>query len=125
MSSAPRSVNSARKRQIKRSLIERDGMACFYCRTPFADATAATIDHLVPQSVIPGWRLANLVLACEPCNAAKADTLPQVFLRPFGYAPGLVPLTEPVPRVHPYPYPGCTRAAYPDRTRPLTLAGAA
>lgn len=92
MSTAPRSINSTRRRQIKRSLAGRDGMACFYCRTPFADASEATIDHLVPQSAIPGWKLANLVLACQPCNAAKADTLPQALLRPAGYGPGLVPL---------------------------------
>jgi 5-methylcytosine-specific restriction endonuclease McrA len=91
--SAYRAPNAARKRQIKASLIRRDGLACFYCGTSFADATAATIDHLVPRSIMPGWRLANLVLACLPCNQAKADSLPQAFLRPVGYGPGLVPLS--------------------------------
>lgn len=90
--SAAHGPNSARKRSIKARLIERDGAECFYCRTPFADRSAATIDHLVPQAAVPGWRLANLVLACEPCNRAKADILPQVFLRPAAYAPGLRPL---------------------------------
>jgi 5-methylcytosine-specific restriction endonuclease McrA len=90
--SARPAPNAARKRRIKASLISRDGMACFYCRTPFADAAAATVDHLVPQSHIPGWRLANLVLACEPCNHAKADLLPQALLRPARFGPGLVPL---------------------------------
>lgn len=103
MSTAPRSVNSTRRRQIKRSLIGRDGMACFYCRTPFADVSEATIDHLVPQSAVPGWKLANLVLACQPCNAAKADTLPQAFLRPAGFGPGLVPL-QPVTEVVTEPF---------------------
>jgi len=84
---------SARKRKIKASLIRRDGMACFYCGTAFGDAAEATVDHLVPQSHIPGWRLANLVLACEPCNHAKADLLPQALLRPVGFGPGLVPLS--------------------------------
>jgi 5-methylcytosine-specific restriction endonuclease McrA len=84
--------NAARKRKIKASLINRDGLACFYCGTAFADATEATVDHLVPQSQIPGWRLANLVLACEPCNHAKADLLPQALLRPARFGPGLVPL---------------------------------
>jgi len=90
--SAREAPNAARMRQIKASLISRDGSACFYCRTPFADAGEATVDHLVPQTFLPGWRLANLVLACPPCNAAKADTLPQALLRPTGYGPGLVPL---------------------------------
>ena len=91
MSNQPK-PGSQRKRKIKASLIRRDGMACFYCGTAFADATEATVDHLVPQSQIPGWRLANLVLACEPCNQAKADLLPQALLRPVRFGPGLVPL---------------------------------
>jgi len=90
--SARHAPNSARMRKIKARLIERDGPACFYCHTRFPSAAGATVDHLVPQSFVPGWRLANLVLACGPCNAAKADTLPQALLRPTGYGPGLVPL---------------------------------
>jgi 5-methylcytosine-specific restriction endonuclease McrA len=92
MSARP-APNSARKRKIKARLIERDGFACFYCGTGFATATDATVDHLVPQSQVPGWRLANLVLACQPCNQAKADLLPQALLRPVGFGPGLVPLS--------------------------------
>lgn len=91
--SAQTQPNAARKRQIKTSLIRRDGLACFYCATPFADAAEATVDHLVPQAQLPGWRMANLVLACPPCNQAKADRLPQALLRPVGYGPGLVPLS--------------------------------
>ena len=82
--------NGARKRKMKARLIERDGMACFYCGRAFASAAEATVDHLVPRSLLPGWVLANLVLACGPCNAAKADQLPQRLLRPSGYGPGLV-----------------------------------
>lgn len=84
--------NSTSRRKIKARLAERDGMACFYCRTPFATADEGTLDHLVPYSHVPGWRQANLVLACRPCNVAKADQLPQQFLRPVGLGPGLVPL---------------------------------
>jgi 5-methylcytosine-specific restriction endonuclease McrA len=90
--SAGKAPNAARMRQIKASLVRRDGLACFYCRTPFAAVAEATVDHFVPQTVLPGWRVANLVLACPPCNQAKGDTLPQALLRPSGYGPGLVPL---------------------------------
>ncbi len=83
--------NSARRQHIKRQLAARDGAACFYCATPFADLADATIDHLIPHSRIPTWAQANLVLACGPCNHAKADRLPQEFLRPVGFRPGLVP----------------------------------
>jgi 5-methylcytosine-specific restriction endonuclease McrA len=81
-----------RRRQIRRSLAKRDGACCFYCGTAFADLAEATLDHLIPQVQIPGWKLANLVLACYPCNQAKAGMLPQGFLRPVGrFAPGLRP----------------------------------
>lgn len=119
MSNQPK-PGSARKRKIKASLIRRDGMACFYCGTSFADASEATVDHLVPQSQIPGWRLANLVLACEPCNHAKADLLPQSLLRPVGYGPGLVPLSGLIPRLISEPVSGALHSG-----AHLALAGAA
>jgi hypothetical protein len=115
--SARKAPNSARMRQIKASLVRRDGLACFYCRTPFADVTEATVDHFVPQAHLPGWRLANLVLACGLCNAAKSDTLPQALFRPCGYGPGLVPLS-----------PGAVHSGAPAGAlsgAPLALAGAA
>ena len=74
-------ADSKRRAQIRRSLAARDGKQCFYCQTGFADLGSATIDHLIPQSVLPGWAQFNLVLACRPCNNAKGDTLPQVFIR--------------------------------------------
>lgn len=85
--------NSTKRRKLKAALAERDGMACFYCRTPFTSAEEGTLDHLVPYSRVPGWSQANLVLACRACNDAKADRLPQEFLRAAGLGPGLVPLS--------------------------------
>jgi 5-methylcytosine-specific restriction endonuclease McrA len=62
---------------MRRLLAERDGAACFYCRTPVEDpATQLTFDHYVPACVLPVSELWNLVLACEPCNQAKADAIP-------------------------------------------------
>lgn len=72
---------SRNRARLKRALAMRDGKQCFYCRAAFADLAVATIDHLIPKSVLPGWRQFNLVLACRPCNQAKADLLPQVFMR--------------------------------------------
>jgi len=74
-------ASAKRRAQLRRSLSARDGQRCFYCAAPFAELADATIDHLIPQSVLPGWRQFNLVLACSPCNNRKGDTLPQVFLR--------------------------------------------
>jgi 5-methylcytosine-specific restriction endonuclease McrA len=88
----PRGPNAARRRVIRCQLAARDGARCFYCGTAFAALGEATIDHLVPHCQLPGWKLANLVLACGPCNRAKGDRLPQEFLRPPGFGPGLTPV---------------------------------
>lgn len=84
--------NAARRRRIRAALAERDGASCFYCAQPFAALTEATIDHLIPHCVLPTWKQASLVLACRPCNRAKADRLPQELLRPAGFGPGLIPV---------------------------------
>lgn len=63
-------------RETRLYLAERDGWHCHYCRVPFDRLRGVSIDHYVPYSV---WRTdlpVNLVLACEPCNQAKADRLP-------------------------------------------------
>lgn len=78
-----------RRRHLRAKIAARDGWACFYCGMPFAFPGAATLDHLVPFEAFPTWCQANLVLACSACNHAKGNTLPQAFLRPFRYAPGL------------------------------------
>lgn len=73
--------SSTKKAELRRNLAKRDGLSCFYCPTVFASPAEATIDHLIPQSKLPGWPLFNLVLACPGCNHDKGDTLPQSFLR--------------------------------------------
>ncbi|MBX7264775.1 HNH endonuclease [Micromonospora sp. Llam7] len=83
---------SKRMRRIKRGLAARDGAQCFYCGLPFLTLLAATVDHLIPQSLLPGWAQINLVLACRPCNQRKSGQLPQVFLRTAGLVP---PLRQP------------------------------
>ncbi|WP_050501579.1 MULTISPECIES: HNH endonuclease [unclassified Streptomyces] len=95
-----RKPGSKRRRLLKTRLAERDGARCFYCATPFGPAPAfegATLDHLVPRSQLHTWVQAALVLACGPCNEAKADTPPALLLRPETgrYGPGLVPVGGP------------------------------
>ncbi|WP_395109215.1 HNH endonuclease [Actinomadura sp. SCN-SB] len=114
--------NSTKRRRIKRRLAARDGAVCFYCGQPFASLDEATLDHLIPFSVWPTWVPANLVLACLPCNHAKADRLPQSFLRPSGFGPGLtVSTTNPSRTVD------ASREAVPDgyarRTAPARRHG--
>ncbi|RBQ20475.1 hypothetical protein DP939_11925 [Spongiactinospora rosea] len=84
--------NSDKRQRYRRQLAARDGARCFYCRHRFADpATEATLDHLVPTALGGTWARANLVLACEPCNQAKADRPPTAFVRTCGFRPGLRP----------------------------------
>jgi 5-methylcytosine-specific restriction endonuclease McrA len=91
---ADRKPGSKRRRLLKTRLAERDGAQCFYCATPFGPGLeGATVDHLIPRSLLYTWAQAALVLACGPCNEAKADVLPQALLRPAPgqFGPGLVP----------------------------------
>ncbi|GAA2997632.1 HNH endonuclease [Streptomyces fulvorobeus] len=69
-------LNSARRRQRKEQLARRDGQRCAYCALPFVSLREATLDHVVPVSVLRTWSAGALVLACRPCNQAKADRLP-------------------------------------------------
>ncbi|MGW2545284.1 HNH endonuclease [Kitasatospora sp. NPDC001574] len=76
-------LSARQRRRLRAALAERDGAACWYCHAPFGPGLdGATLDHLVPRSVVPTWALAALVLACAPCNEAKADRAPAALLRP-------------------------------------------
>ncbi|WP_405994067.1 HNH endonuclease [Streptomyces sp. NBC_00986] len=67
----------ARQRLMERiASRKRQGWQCLYCRRPFTDELRPTLDHFIPYSLWrTGWQQ-NLVLACDPCNNAKADALP-------------------------------------------------
>ncbi|MDX3757237.1 HNH endonuclease [Streptomyces sp. AK02-04a] len=69
-------LNSKRRRNRKARLAARDGQRCTYCRRPFADLREATLDHVVPISLLWSWSADYLVLACRECNNAKANRLP-------------------------------------------------
>ncbi|MEV7102344.1 HNH endonuclease [Streptomyces atroolivaceus] len=69
-------LNAARRRARKEQLARRHGRRCTYCHRPFATLREATLDHVVPHSLFRTWSVVHLVLACSPCNHAKADRLP-------------------------------------------------
>ncbi|MFD4998491.1 HNH endonuclease [Streptomyces buecherae] len=69
-------LDSARRRIRKAQLARRHGARCAYCWARFADLKAATLDHVVPRSLYPTWRVRGLVLACVTCNHRKGDALP-------------------------------------------------
>ena len=55
-------------------LLARHGSDCAYCGTRVPEETI-TLDHVRPRRGQSAYdRPDNLVLACRPCNAAKADT---------------------------------------------------
>jgi 5-methylcytosine-specific restriction endonuclease McrA len=61
-------------------LIDRHGSVCAYCGKQVA-AETITLDHVTPRRGQTAYdRRDNLVLACRPCNAVKADTAALAFL---------------------------------------------
>lgn len=65
-------ANSARKRQQKAVLLQRDGALCAWCGA-LKSPSDLTIDHVKPVSKGGRNALFNLCLACEDCNKAKGD----------------------------------------------------
>lgn len=74
--SLPKNMRGTRARKLRRKLAARLGGSCLYCGRRFGDLHTATFDHFIPWSVWRTNRQTNLVLACLPCNARKADALP-------------------------------------------------
>ncbi|MET8051691.1 RNA-guided endonuclease IscB [Streptosporangium sp. NPDC005286] len=62
--------------EVREYLLARWGRACAYCG---ACGVPLNLDHLPPRSRGGSDRLSNLVVACIPCNQAKAATLVEEF----------------------------------------------
>jgi 5-methylcytosine-specific restriction endonuclease McrA len=67
-------------------LFKRDGDRCVYCGLNIHPnwqraMPYATLDHVFPVSKGGSDDLTNLVLACGPCNNAKADKVPEVWFK--------------------------------------------
>jgi 5-methylcytosine-specific restriction endonuclease McrA len=66
------------KRQLRRpvkdrySVLARDEFTCRYCGAKAPDVRLV-VDHIVPVSKGGTDEPANLITACEPCNAGKSD----------------------------------------------------
>ncbi len=60
--------------------METHGPICAYCARRVSERTI-TLDHVTPRRGLRAYdRHDNLVLACTPCNATKADTPLLAFL---------------------------------------------
>jgi hypothetical protein len=64
--------------RIAPALKKKFGPKCFYCNATAPKVTTFHIDHVLPLSVTKLNGLANLVLACPPCNSSKSDHLPVI-----------------------------------------------
>lgn len=55
-----------------RAMLLRDGALCHYCKIILVEENT-TVDHVIPKARGGCNAIVNLVLACEPCNQARAD----------------------------------------------------
>jgi 5-methylcytosine-specific restriction endonuclease McrA len=66
-----------RRPQVSRTLVLlRDGETCQYCGCRPGRAEL-TLDHIVPRAQGGQTRWENVVAACRPCNARKANRTPE------------------------------------------------
>lgn len=63
--------------EVREYLLAKFGRSCVYCG---ATNVPLNIDHVRPRSRGGSDRVANLVLACIPCNQAKGNTPAEEFL---------------------------------------------
>jgi len=81
-----------RRPQVSRALVlTRDGEACQYCGCRPGRAEL-TLDHIVPRAQGGQTSWENVVAACRPCNAAKADRTPEQAGMPLRSTPRSVVL---------------------------------
>ena len=71
----------------KKNLLIRDGFKCAYCARSLSQSSC-TVDHIVPARLGGRKRWQNIVVACKPCNAKKADRTPdearmKLLVKPF------------------------------------------
>ena len=87
---------SAHKKRIKfsrQNVLARDKFQCQYCGAHGRDVVL-TFDHVVPRSQGGRTEWENIVMACQACNARKADLTPVeagMFLRIQPVRPTWVP----------------------------------
>jgi hypothetical protein len=62
-------------RRLRFEILRRDNHQCRYCGATSGDAKL-TVDHVVPTALGGSDEPANLVTACQPCNAGKAASSP-------------------------------------------------
>lgn len=78
------------KAQVRRSMLAHaQGGCCYLCGERFSKTIQPTEEHVVPRA-LGGKRAENVLVACQPCNVAKADREPRpcelIYLRAVNFA---------------------------------------
>lgn len=68
---------------LRFEILARDGFRCRYCGATAAMG-ALQLDHVLPRALGGRDDAANLVTACQPCNAGKSDR--KIIAAPDGFA---------------------------------------
>lgn len=63
----------------RRQLIRKNGAICAICTKPFGSMKEITLDHIIPVSKGGLDVIENYQLACDGCNQAKRDMMPEEF----------------------------------------------
>ena len=61
------------RKERRLALYLRDGLACCYCGEGIEDGARLTLDHLMPHSHGGDNANANLITACNRCNASRGN----------------------------------------------------
>ena len=64
--------------RVRTAFFDEFGARCFYCGTRLR--SGSPVDHVLPWSRVGLDGLANLVVACQACNADKSNALPAIYL---------------------------------------------
>jgi 5-methylcytosine-specific restriction endonuclease McrA len=68
---------SSKPKFCRRSILLRDKFCCQYCGKKHPQESLS-YDHLIPRAKGGKTTWNNIVTACLTCNAAKADTMPNL-----------------------------------------------
>ncbi len=100
-----------RARFSRANVYLRDDYRCQYCGLQF-EWSKLTFDHIVPRSKGGRRTFTNIVTACRPCNARKAD----LSCDEAGMFPLRVPM---VPKALPISFPDVSTESAPEEWSPF------
>jgi 5-methylcytosine-specific restriction endonuclease McrA len=63
--------------KVRYSVLARDGFTCRYCGARADTGAQLVVDHIIPVARGGSNDPANLITACQPCNAGKSDRTPE------------------------------------------------